>query len=229
MNSPEPTIILANKITAKNSTLLIPTFADTPLTGIKNFVDADTLRLIEADYQNRAGETKLVYASRRVILFGLGKKAQLNLGAWRRAVQTAVLTARTTGSEVLELIVPNFSKPEFLEMAAFAAQFACYDFLIYKHDQKPKHLKKIIIVGKSTTTSRAAVNRGLALAYAANTARDLANHPANVATPTHLANHAKQMGRQFGFKVKVLNREQIKKIKLIFGKFIMPVTFAPHF
>ena len=58
--------------------------------------------------------------------------------------------------------------------------------------------------------------RGRILAEAVAYARDLGNHPSNVATPAHLAKHAVELGKQYPklLKARVFGRAEIKKEKM---------------
>ena len=84
---------------------------------------------------------------------------------------------------------------------------------IKKIKKSPK-LNKINIVGPVKAAFNKALTSGIAIGQAANTSKDLANHPGNVATPTHLAEHAIQLAKHFGFTCKVLGPEEITKEKL---------------
>jgi leucyl aminopeptidase len=62
------------------------------------------------------------------------------------------------------------------------------------------------------------LKRGQALAAGVELARECANRPGNHATPSHLADVAKKLGKQCGFDVEVFDRKQIEKIGM--GSFL---------
>lgn len=55
---------------------------------------------------------------------------------------------------------------------------------------------------------KAAVRRGEIIGDAVNLARRLANEPANLMTPTHLAGEARELARKTGLEIEVLDRER---------------------
>lgn len=61
---------------------------------------------------------------------------------------------------------------------------------------------------KQTFAQAVAISQGTALS------KQLGNMPANYATPTHLGNVAKQLAKDYGFKVQVLERKQIAALKM---------------
>ena len=64
----------------------------------------------------------------------------------------------------------------------------------------------------------AGLKRGEALAAGMTLAREFANRPANLCTPSFLAEQAVQMGKDFGLKVEVLERRDCEKLGM--GSFL---------
>ena len=60
--------------------------------------------------------------------------------------------------------------------------------------------------------------RGHAIAAGVNLAREWANRPGNHCTPTHLADVAKKLGKEYGLKVEVLDRKACEKLGM--GSFL---------
>ena len=98
-----------------------------------------------------------------------------------------------------------------------AVAMANYDFSYYKSQTPAKTIiDDFEIILDSAKDKRAAakgLTAGLAIARAVSASRDLGNHPANVATPEHLAKHARALGKEFpkDVKVKVLGKPEIIK------------------
>src|SRR6202034_2316936 len=80
----------------------------------------------------------------------------------------------------------------------------------YKTDPKKneKRVDSFSVLGGS----QAAVDRGRILAEAQNFSRDLANEPANVLTPTLLAERAKQMASEFGLECEILDQDRMRQL-----------------
>ena len=172
-----------------------------------------------ADFKNRQGSTQLIYieGGSRVLLIGLGEKQEFSPIKWRMAIHTIVNTAIALEVESLNLILPKISAgriPALLELTAFSLAFSSYRFDTYKKEKTRLRLQQINIVGPAGAKLNKALAAGTAIGVAANTARDLANHPGNVATPTHLAAHAQELSKKFGFSSRILGPKEIEQEKL---------------
>jgi len=73
-------------------------------------------------------------------------------------------------------------------------------------------LATVLLVTEDKADLRAAVVRGQAVGTAVNTARRLANEPANKMTPTLLADEARAIGKASGVAVEVLDREACRRL-----------------
>lgn len=220
-------IALTKKLPSDLDLIIVPVFEDEDYT--KNIItylgQVDLINLVKQDFKNKLGSTYLVYPEtreyKRILLVSLGKKSNLNPNSYRKAVQTAVTAAQDLKAENIGFVLPNFRKTEtanYIELTGFAALFGTYKFTNYKHTEtegKSNQLKQIHILSKAATIKvQKALQQGIDIGSAANTARDLANHPGNIVTPTHLAKHAQALGKKYKFKVKVLGIADIKKEKL---------------
>jgi leucyl aminopeptidase len=70
----------------------------------------------------------------------------------------------------------------------------------------------LLISEKVSAKLSGAVKRGLAIAEGIALTKDLGNLPGNVCTPTYLAKTAQELGKQFKFKVDVLERADMEKL-----------------
>ena len=66
--------------------------------------------------------------------------------------------------------------------------------------------------------ARTGLAQGSAVASGVRLAKELANRPGNHCTPTHLAEQAKQLARQTGMKVEVLDRKAVERLGM--GSFL---------
>jgi leucyl aminopeptidase len=170
------------------------------------------------DFKNKAGATQLIYTDQgRILLLGLGEKKEFSTIKWRSAIHTVINSAIYLETESVNLILPKISSGQlesFLELTGFSLVFSSYRFNNYKKEKNGLKLKQINIIGSISAKLTKALARGVTIGAAANTSKDLANHPGNVATPTHLASHALQIAKKYKFSAKVLGPEEIKKEKL---------------
>jgi leucyl aminopeptidase len=88
----------------------------------------------------------------------------------------------------------------------------------YRHTKPsappPSRLARVVLCCEASEAKAAAAGlaRGLALAAGITLAREQANRPGNHATPRHLADAARKLGREQGLKVEVLERKAIEKL-----------------
>lgn len=213
----------------KTDLTAFPVFMESDLNKIlPNHQSEKISTLIKKDFKPEKGESRIFYSteSGRIILVGLGKQKEFNLEVWRYAVQQILQIALSIGVESISLHMPNVSKNQaesYLQMTAFAAVYGSYQFNWHKHvedkDKKPELKELEIITKEKEVKLNRAIEQGIIIGEATNHARDLANHPGNIATPTHLAKHAKEIARKHKFICKVLNAQEIQKerLGLIFG------------
>lgn len=84
-----------------------------------------------------------------------------------------------------------------------------YKFIKYIEKSK-KHKHHLFIL----TNKDIDLTETIELANSVNTARDLVNEPSNVLYPETLAESALSLGEKYGFEVEVLNKKDIKKLKM---------------
>jgi leucyl aminopeptidase len=65
---------------------------------------------------------------------------------------------------------------------------------------------------RETASAEAAIGRAAAIAEGIVLAKDLGNLPGNLCTPTYLADQARNIGQRHGFKVNVLETEDLEKL-----------------
>ena len=161
----------------------------------------------------------------RMLLVGLGPRKEYNAGAYRKAVATAVHLLQTDRSTDITLTFASepCRKTSAYEMArhtVVAAEETLYRFDACKSDKKkgaPKHPLKQMHIWLPTRKGAAQVKKGLehgnAVANGMALAKDLANLPGNICTPTHLAEQANNLGKNHTkLKVSVLEEKQMEKL-----------------
>lgn len=173
---------------------------------------------VGTDFKKNLGETQLVYGNAgRILLLGLGEQKNFDFGSMRAAIHGALTSVQALGVESINLILPNFrGNPEqFLELTGFALTFSLYTFDWYRKDRQKSKLNLINVCAPNISIKLTrALERGIIIGRSANSARDLANHPGNIATPDHLAKHARAAAEKYKFSCKVLGPAEIKKEKM---------------
>lgn len=176
------------------------------------------------DFKGAQRKAALFYGNgkaARVILAGLGAKKELSLERVRQAVGVAAREASRVDAARLGVVPPltlpkRLNEADVLGAVAEALVLSRYRFDRHKGKASGKGAKKKKKVARvnlyGERASRAAITRAVAAAEGANLARDLANEPGNVATPSHLAAAARKAGRSAGFSVKVLAEADMKRL-----------------
>ncbi len=143
-------------------------------------------------------------ASSRLLLVGLGPKAQFSRRAWRRALQHAVAALLKTriATVALALERPDLDDYYLGRSSAELVGASLYRVNDFKTARKPKPPALArVLVGPIDTGHLAEARRGLtagaALAASAQLLRNLGNLPANVCTPRYLANQARDLERLY--------------------------------
>ncbi len=187
-----------------------------------------TRALESGDFKGKLEEVLVLYPKEtgkgvpeRVILLGLGAKDSFDTEAARRVGGVLAGVLRKLKVERAATVVHGGgSGRPVRELARGLAE----GFLLgaYRYDNwfrdgraEPFVLEELTVLeGRkgSLKSIQAGIAHGSAVAGSANQARELANGPGNFCTPTHLADTAKQLGRKYGFKVKVLERAECEKM-----------------
>ncbi|MEM5584195.1 MULTISPECIES: leucyl aminopeptidase [unclassified Roseibium] len=156
----------------------------------------------------------------RLIVFGLGKTADLTRDDWRAfggAVFAELSTAKAAAATVV-LELPDGSVLSAEDAAEFAmgAKLRAYTFDTYKTPdkdaEKAKDLKLTLAV-TDTKSAKKAWSAADAIADGVILARDLVNAPANVLGPVEFARKAKDL-EALGVEVEILGEKEMKKLKM---------------
>ncbi len=179
--------------------------------------------VLEAEkFQAKSGQVTHVHTSGRlpagrVIIVGLGKRADLTAELIRRAAASGVrrardLGARTVATEVLGDRLPTRQRAHAV---AEGAILGAYVFDRYKREKADKRVEQLTLVEPDARRVRdveEGARTGEIFAQATWLARDLVNAPANDMHPTYLAKLATDIAKQARLDIKVYDRAQCKKM-----------------
>ncbi len=230
----EFTIKTADPAKLKAATLVLGAFADGCLPAPSAIVDAASegriTRLVKhGDLEGKAGATLLLHElpgihAERVLLVSLGKAEEFTDKAYRDALAAAAKAlagspGRDAAVALADVELDGRALPWRLQQAARILADGAYRFDALKSDQdkkgrKARGAKKLcLLVGdKLGAELDRAVQQGHAVAAGMALAKDLGNLPGNLCTPTHLADTAQALGKQYKFGVEVLERADMEKL-----------------
>ena len=164
------------------------------------------------DFSGKAGEVAVLYPrevinAHRVLIAGLGKQDAFTLEGVRRAAATAAKRARELKANHVATIVHGAGIAG-LPVAA-AAQvtiegtlLALHRYPVTKQIDEDVHDIETLSIIEYDTDKLEAIEEGVTVAQAiadgVTLARDLVNMPANMATPTYMANTAQDIAEEHG-------------------------------
>jgi len=180
------------------------------ITGqIKEFYDS-------GEFSGKSGEVAVLHrpaglSAKRLVLGGGGKRERFDSAELRKLTGVVVRALKSKGIHTIALVLDEpFRSDDFTAAAVEGAVLADLENDRYKTDPKKneKHVDSFAVLGGS----QAGVDRGRIIAEAQNFSRDIANEPANVLTPTILADHAKKMASEFGLECEILDQDRLRQL-----------------
>jgi len=234
----EFTIKTGSPAKLKTGLLVLGAFAEGRLPALSAAADGAAEGRLAAlikrgDLEDKAGATLLVHDlpgvhAERVLLVSLGKHDEFGDKAYRDALAAAAKTisAGPAKDAVVALADAELSGRDMawrLQQAARILADGAYRFDALKSDKKTRKergAKKLCLLVSCELGAEldTAVLQGHAIASGMALAKDLGNLPGNHCTPTHLAETAESLGKQYKFDVEVLERDDMEKLGM--GSFL---------
>lgn len=173
------------------------------------------------------GQTLLNYlhedaVAERILVMACGPQKDFTPAVYARAVAAAVRQLDQCGALDAVFVLPEFAEVDdgydLVRALVESAEAAIYRFTECKSDVKAnkRPLKKITLPladSRARKRLQKAVDHGLAIAAGQHLAKDLANLPGNICTPTYLAQQAQQVKRGVRkMKVSILEEKDMQKL-----------------
>jgi leucyl aminopeptidase len=180
--------------------------------------------VLEAErFQAKVGQVTHLHVNgdwlpaRRVVVVGLGKRAETSPEALRRAAAAALRRARELGarSVAIEALGDRLPVRQRAQSVVEGAILGTYTFDRYKREKSDKQVEDLKLVEPDGRHRRDAVEgarRGELFGQATWFARDLVNAPANDVTPSHLARVAADIAKAGRLDLEVLDRAECRKL-----------------
>lgn len=161
----------------------------------------------EDKFEGKFGETYVLptYGQekhRKVIVIGFGKKEEFNPNKLREAIAKAVKKAMSIEAKTVAFKLDGVEF-DYSEQFTMGAKIADYKFDKYKSEKKDKGIKEVFVEANDAT-----VRRAEKIADAMAFTRNLANEPAQFATPTELASIACDLG----LETKIYDKDECEKM-----------------
>jgi leucyl aminopeptidase len=183
--------------------------------------------IASGDFTGKLNELAVLYTqgaipAKRVMVVGLGKEEEFDLDKVRDAAGTVAKRVRQVGVKSYTTIVHGGGKAGLsVEMASQAIAegtiLALYRFLKHKsasegEETEIEQLTFVEFDANKLPQVEAGARVGQVSAESACLVRDLVNHPPNVATPTMLAQTARQLAEEHGLHCQVLDEERMAEL-----------------
>jgi leucyl aminopeptidase len=181
--------------------------------------------LASGDFTGKKDEIAVIYPSGpapRVLLVGLGKPEEIDRTAVRRAAAIAAKKARSLGVPRAAFYLPPEARGKVppAEVGQSIAEGLAQGVWQYNEMKKPNDDKKPplerfeILAHDGPAELIQGQKVGEAVGAGQTFARGLQVLPGNVATPTYIANVARDLAQRHGFEVTILDKAAITREKM---------------
>ncbi|MBD0372105.1 MAG: leucyl aminopeptidase [Pyrinomonadaceae bacterium] len=204
---------------AKDEAVAVCVFKDEKVEAQDEGIKRACEQIAESGEFKGEAETLLLFhapdgkGARRLLLLGLGARADFDLSVLRRAAGMVVRQARATHIKRLALLLPRADDPQATTRAASeGATLGLYENDFYQHheDEQTELERFAIITSAASDELRLAAERGRMVAESVNWARELSDEPGKTLPPREFARRAAEMAEEFGLKVESLSAEEIQ-------------------
>ncbi|MBS0290725.1 MAG: leucyl aminopeptidase [Proteobacteria bacterium] len=164
-------------------------------------------------------------AAERILLLGCGKEGEIKEYQFRELMLKMMLALNETAAQDALLCITEIPVKERdhcwkIRQAIQAYHFATYRFDEFKSKAEPqrRHLQRILFhMGnrKEVTYGERAAQEGQAIVQGMEIAKNLANIPANICTPSFLADKAKKFAKQHPkLNCAILDEKQMQALNM---------------
>ncbi|MBC8007477.1 MAG: leucyl aminopeptidase [Prolixibacteraceae bacterium] len=177
------------------------------------------------DLSGKVGTTLLLQsvagiAAKRILLVGCGPEKDYGKKVFAQAMAAAFKALRNTAAT--DVVIPLETSAEETELTWKAEQAAClaidgaYRFTQMKSKSDAKHIGSAVTIhldGPANEKAlKLALKRGEAIGEGMTLTKNLGNLPPNIATPTFLAQTAKELAKAYRFKCTILEKKDMEKL-----------------
>ena len=162
-------------------------------------------------------------SSTRLIVVAAGKRAELDLArAWQTASAGVRALWQSTAKRIaIVLETQGIDPTDAVQSAVEGVLFAMWRPETHRtteSDRQLPPLDEVLLVSAAVSDADAQISRATFVGEAVNWARAISNEPANLMTPTHMAQAARDMAVQTSLKVEVLGEDEARALGM--GSFL---------
>ena len=213
-----------NELPENQEAYIFGIFSDSGIT--EKFKDAHpklskklNLAIENGEFEGKLNQVMVMYSpdcdtAKRYMAIGLGESKKYTADYLR---QTSATAAKKCIDLKLSTFAIEFMGEDLLEIEdaqalAEGLVMGSYRFLNYKKqaDDTYAGIQSVIATANANLTD--ALDYGMKISGGVVLARDLGNHPSNIATPTYLADTAEVIAKKGGMKLTIYEREDFEKL-----------------
>lgn len=219
----------------KTGCIAVGVYENKTLTPAAQTLDAKgaiSAAIKSGDISGKAGSSLLLRAvdgvnAARVLLVGLGNEETVSDKNFIQAAQAIARVFASLGANDALIALPLSAVKDrdvawAIRCITLTVRENAYRCDSQKNKPEPVQggVQKIAfaIEAVAATKTKKILAQSLALANGIDLTKDLGNLPANVCTPTYLANTAKELAKDYKFGIEVLDRKQLQALKM--GSFL---------
>ncbi len=151
----------------------------------------------------------------RIVVVGAGKRAEYDAERARNVAAAGIKSLWRTDAKTVAIYVDAtaIGEARSAQAAVEGAHFAMWRPEAHRSKPEDRRLPPLTTVSIAVDGDvRAAIKRGDAVGRAVNTARRMANEPANKMTPTIVAQEARALAKEAGLDIEVLDRKKCESL-----------------
>jgi leucyl aminopeptidase len=200
-------------------------FVSKSLQAVDSTLNGAIRDLIESkEFSGKLNTTDIIRTKdlpiKRLLIVGLGKKDEFSLDRLRQvsgktAVRTRELNIREIVTTLQEIRLDTSSR-DAAQAVIEGSMLGTYQFVELKTKRAETFpIKKILLLERDEVVLdevREGANQGNIIAESTNFTRDLANMPANIATPSYLAAKSEELATQYGLTCDVIDESVANEI-----------------
>ncbi|GEL77898.1 leucyl aminopeptidase [Tenuibacillus multivorans] len=151
--------------------------------------------------------------AKRIYFVGLGKKDELDVSRFRKAMGKVFKRINRDGNNKASLAMESLTTdPVFVEAVGEAFTLSTYQLQTYHTSKKDDAQLTNLDLITTEASLLESLHVGYALGHGSNTSRYLVNLPGNLLTATDLASYAENIAEKHGMEIKVFDKEGIEKL-----------------
>jgi len=220
-------VISANTLEHASPALVIGCFEDARnelFAACDDALDGCLKRLAASrEFSGKVNTTRVIHTlgklpAERLLLVGLGKKAELDDERLRQAAGNAVQALREARVASFSTAMHQIGKPKTaLEAVCEGALLGSYSFEQYKTRDRDERfgfegMTLLLSKGDNRKETDLRVERTAALCRAVSLARNLVSHPGNVVTTGYLAETARELAKRHNLVCRILEMDELKQL-----------------